>query len=75
MNPIAEQFKVQDFDAIRLKLLEQVKEFRDAWPWSPGAKPDDPDDATAARNAEQALPSFETLSRLKPIFLPRRRPG
>jgi hypothetical protein len=51
-------------DTIRLKLLEQAREFRDAWPWSPGAKPDDPKDAAAAERAARASPSFDALSQL-----------
>ncbi len=48
----------------RARLLERARDFRDSWPWSTGNKPDDEEDAAAARRALQALPSFEALSEM-----------
>jgi hypothetical protein len=51
-------------EAIRQKLLEQARDFRDSWPWPTAQKPDDLEDAAAAHRALQALPPFEALARM-----------
>jgi hypothetical protein len=57
-------------DGERVHLLDRTRDFLDSWPWSTGNKPGDEEDAAAAREARQGMPSFEALVRLAKQFPP-----